>query len=521
MLALFARERGRIVSRRTLLAEVWGMRHVERIETRTVDMHIAKLRKKIARDGDAIDRDGARRGLPLRRMSRCAASASCSWLSRWCCSCRSALLVRRALRSARAWSTARQSPGRGRARLRRDGARALRACSARGGARLRPRYDDTAQGRASTWPFVARLLPVDPTVCVSTRRLGAASTPTAALHAPLERRPGAAAQAHRRRRTAPAARSDRRARRSARRRVASADADQLPAPKLQGTTVAASGDSHRRCRRCPAPASSARVGVRRARSSEGRGEQRAERQPSAGRTRVRRHGAARSHGLRSSAAERDRRRTWLRRRSKRAPSRQALRGSRSIRWSGALVDARASAALPHRGARTRGRYRQGLLLDVEGSAHWLRGREPGNRRRAGDATVAFANDARAEPPDAPTSACHASATASPSRSGPDARLALRPLPGGGGADLRLRARRAAAGRRRPRPRGPVPHGVGDRRLRRAPQQLRRCRVARAEDAADGDPHVRRNAARRYGAVGARSGRSTTATSPSSRSASAA
>jgi DNA-binding response OmpR family regulator len=47
LLALFARERGRIVSRRRLLAEVWGMRHVEAIHTRTVDVHIAKLRKKI------------------------------------------------------------------------------------------------------------------------------------------------------------------------------------------------------------------------------------------------------------------------------------------------------------------------------------------------------------------------------------------------------------------------------------------------------------------------------------------
>ena len=48
LLALFARERGRIVSRRRLLVEVWGLRHVERIHTRTVDMHIAKLRKKLA-----------------------------------------------------------------------------------------------------------------------------------------------------------------------------------------------------------------------------------------------------------------------------------------------------------------------------------------------------------------------------------------------------------------------------------------------------------------------------------------
>jgi DNA-binding response OmpR family regulator len=47
LLALFARERGRIVSRRRLLVEVWGMCHVDQIHTRTVDVHIAKLRKKV------------------------------------------------------------------------------------------------------------------------------------------------------------------------------------------------------------------------------------------------------------------------------------------------------------------------------------------------------------------------------------------------------------------------------------------------------------------------------------------
>ena len=47
MLALFARDRGRIVSRRTLLIEVWGMAHVDNIQTRTVDVHVAKLRKKM------------------------------------------------------------------------------------------------------------------------------------------------------------------------------------------------------------------------------------------------------------------------------------------------------------------------------------------------------------------------------------------------------------------------------------------------------------------------------------------
>jgi DNA-binding response OmpR family regulator len=47
LLAFFARERGRIVGRRALLREVWGLEHADRIETRTVDMHLAKLRKKL------------------------------------------------------------------------------------------------------------------------------------------------------------------------------------------------------------------------------------------------------------------------------------------------------------------------------------------------------------------------------------------------------------------------------------------------------------------------------------------
>jgi two-component system response regulator RegX3 len=47
LLALLERERGRIVSRRRLLVEVWGLQHVDGLETRTVDVHIAKLRKKI------------------------------------------------------------------------------------------------------------------------------------------------------------------------------------------------------------------------------------------------------------------------------------------------------------------------------------------------------------------------------------------------------------------------------------------------------------------------------------------
>jgi DNA-binding response OmpR family regulator len=47
ILALFVREEGRIVSRRMLLQEIWGFANPERIETRTVDMQIGKLRRKI------------------------------------------------------------------------------------------------------------------------------------------------------------------------------------------------------------------------------------------------------------------------------------------------------------------------------------------------------------------------------------------------------------------------------------------------------------------------------------------
>ena len=54
LLALFAREPGRILSRRRLLREVWGFADPERIETRTVDMHVAKLRKKLDAAGDAL-----------------------------------------------------------------------------------------------------------------------------------------------------------------------------------------------------------------------------------------------------------------------------------------------------------------------------------------------------------------------------------------------------------------------------------------------------------------------------------
>lgn len=51
ILALLAREPGRIVGRRRLLAEVWGFGAPERIETRTVDVHVARLRRKLGDEG--------------------------------------------------------------------------------------------------------------------------------------------------------------------------------------------------------------------------------------------------------------------------------------------------------------------------------------------------------------------------------------------------------------------------------------------------------------------------------------
>jgi two-component system, OmpR family, response regulator RegX3 len=53
LLALFASEPGRIVSRRRLLRDVWGMHAADSVETRTVDVHIAKLRKKLGASADA------------------------------------------------------------------------------------------------------------------------------------------------------------------------------------------------------------------------------------------------------------------------------------------------------------------------------------------------------------------------------------------------------------------------------------------------------------------------------------
>ena len=56
LMRFFADEAGRILSRRRLLTEIWGYPDPDRVETRSVDMHIAKLRKKLgAEDGARIE----------------------------------------------------------------------------------------------------------------------------------------------------------------------------------------------------------------------------------------------------------------------------------------------------------------------------------------------------------------------------------------------------------------------------------------------------------------------------------
>lgn len=54
LLSFFVRERGRILARRRLLSEIWGYPDPERIETRSVDMHIAKLRRKLGTDAGRL-----------------------------------------------------------------------------------------------------------------------------------------------------------------------------------------------------------------------------------------------------------------------------------------------------------------------------------------------------------------------------------------------------------------------------------------------------------------------------------
>ena len=53
IIAYLAKNHHRPVSREELLTEVWDYRNAELFETRTVDIHIAKIRKKIERDSSS------------------------------------------------------------------------------------------------------------------------------------------------------------------------------------------------------------------------------------------------------------------------------------------------------------------------------------------------------------------------------------------------------------------------------------------------------------------------------------
>jgi DNA-binding response OmpR family regulator len=55
ILRVLANDAGRIVSRRRLLQEAWDMNNAELVETRTVDVHVAKLRKKLGRYAELIE----------------------------------------------------------------------------------------------------------------------------------------------------------------------------------------------------------------------------------------------------------------------------------------------------------------------------------------------------------------------------------------------------------------------------------------------------------------------------------
>lgn len=47
-------EKGKVVSRQGLLERVWGHRNVDQMSTRTVDVHIGRLRKKLGGAGNHI-----------------------------------------------------------------------------------------------------------------------------------------------------------------------------------------------------------------------------------------------------------------------------------------------------------------------------------------------------------------------------------------------------------------------------------------------------------------------------------
>jgi len=54
LLRVLMSSKGRVLTREVLLSKVWGYENSENIETRTVDMHIGQLRKRIGKEAERI-----------------------------------------------------------------------------------------------------------------------------------------------------------------------------------------------------------------------------------------------------------------------------------------------------------------------------------------------------------------------------------------------------------------------------------------------------------------------------------
>jgi len=54
LLQIFLQSAGRVLTREFLLTRVWGYAHADEIESRTVDVHVRRLRAKLGEDGQRI-----------------------------------------------------------------------------------------------------------------------------------------------------------------------------------------------------------------------------------------------------------------------------------------------------------------------------------------------------------------------------------------------------------------------------------------------------------------------------------
>jgi DNA-binding response OmpR family regulator len=54
LLQILLEAAGRVLSRRHLLTRVWGYAHADEIESRTVDVHVRRLRAKLGDEGRRI-----------------------------------------------------------------------------------------------------------------------------------------------------------------------------------------------------------------------------------------------------------------------------------------------------------------------------------------------------------------------------------------------------------------------------------------------------------------------------------